>query len=163
MKDRYKDVDDYISTFEPLLFEEVKAQISQKKDDDYGKAKAPIFFPLNLFPFIPVLGFWFITRLSPFPAMGVVGINGLVQMDKSNVMHQNHIIKCPYSFAFSLFLAGFLSFEVLYFWCPSYFSFSDVQGWKYWYLWKYQYFKMYGYFQGIHWKCWKFKNNNYPF
>ncbi|XP_024022736.1 probable helicase MAGATAMA 3 isoform X2 [Morus notabilis] len=35
VKDRYKDVDDYISTFEPLLFEEVKAQISQKKDDDY--------------------------------------------------------------------------------------------------------------------------------
>lgn len=35
VKDWYKDVDDYISTFEPLLFEEVKAQISQKKDDDY--------------------------------------------------------------------------------------------------------------------------------
>ncbi|XP_062109924.1 probable helicase MAGATAMA 3 [Humulus lupulus] len=34
VKDRYDDVDDYISTFEPLLFEEVKAQICQKKDDD---------------------------------------------------------------------------------------------------------------------------------
>lgn len=36
VKDRYDDVDDYISTFEPLLFEEVKAQICQKKDDDEG-------------------------------------------------------------------------------------------------------------------------------
>ncbi|GAV91435.1 AAA_11 domain-containing protein/AAA_12 domain-containing protein [Cephalotus follicularis] len=34
VKDTYKDVEDYIATFEPLLFEEVKAQISQKKDDD---------------------------------------------------------------------------------------------------------------------------------
>ncbi|KAL5564868.1 hypothetical protein UlMin_028032 [Ulmus minor] len=34
VKDSYKDVDDYISTLEPLLFEEVKAQISQTKKDD---------------------------------------------------------------------------------------------------------------------------------
>ncbi|KAF4347573.1 hypothetical protein G4B88_009929 [Cannabis sativa] len=34
VKDRYDDVDDYISTFEPLIFEEVKAQICQNKDDD---------------------------------------------------------------------------------------------------------------------------------
>ncbi|KAJ0010945.1 hypothetical protein Pint_32913 [Pistacia integerrima] len=34
VKDTYKDVDDYLATFEPLLFEEVKAQIIQKKDDE---------------------------------------------------------------------------------------------------------------------------------
>ncbi|KAM0972355.1 hypothetical protein ACFX1X_020392 [Malus domestica] len=34
VKDTYKDVDDYISTYEPLLFEEVKAQILQEKDMD---------------------------------------------------------------------------------------------------------------------------------
>ncbi|KAI7747676.1 hypothetical protein M8C21_029014 [Ambrosia artemisiifolia] len=34
VKDTYKDVDDYIATFEPLLFEEVKAQILQGKDEE---------------------------------------------------------------------------------------------------------------------------------
>ncbi|XAR69588.1 hypothetical protein NMG60_11001239 [Bertholletia excelsa] len=34
VKDTYKDVDDYLATFEPLLFEEVKAQIVQGKDDE---------------------------------------------------------------------------------------------------------------------------------
>ncbi|KAL7199938.1 hypothetical protein ACSBR2_022113 [Camellia fascicularis] len=34
VKNTYKDVDDYLATFEPLLFEEVKAQILQKKDDE---------------------------------------------------------------------------------------------------------------------------------
>ncbi|XP_057503085.1 probable helicase MAGATAMA 3 isoform X2 [Actinidia eriantha] len=34
VKDKYKDVDDYLATFEPLLFEEVKAQIVQGKDDE---------------------------------------------------------------------------------------------------------------------------------
>ncbi|KAH9752045.1 putative helicase MAGATAMA 3 [Citrus sinensis] len=34
VKDTYKDVDDYLATFEPLLFEEVKAQIIQKKDEE---------------------------------------------------------------------------------------------------------------------------------
>ncbi|CAI0375634.1 unnamed protein product [Linum tenue] len=34
VKNSYKDVDDYLSTFEPLLFEEVKANITQKKDDE---------------------------------------------------------------------------------------------------------------------------------
>ncbi|KAG6711208.1 hypothetical protein I3842_05G042000 [Carya illinoinensis] len=34
VKDTYKDVDDYVSTFEPLLFEEVKAQITQKRDEE---------------------------------------------------------------------------------------------------------------------------------
>ncbi|XP_034220351.1 probable helicase MAGATAMA 3 isoform X8 [Prunus dulcis] len=34
VKDTYKDVDDYISTYEPLLFEEVKAQIIQSKDEN---------------------------------------------------------------------------------------------------------------------------------
>ncbi|CAN1324791.1 Probable helicase MAGATAMA 3 [Linum perenne] len=33
VKNTYKDVDDYLSTFEPLLFEEVKANITQNKDD----------------------------------------------------------------------------------------------------------------------------------
>lgn len=36
VKNTYKDIDDYISTFEPLLFEEVKAQIAQKNDDEEG-------------------------------------------------------------------------------------------------------------------------------
>ncbi|KAM7250769.1 hypothetical protein ACFE04_022652 [Oxalis oulophora] len=34
VKNTYTDCDDYLSTFEPLLFEEVKAQISQQKDED---------------------------------------------------------------------------------------------------------------------------------
>ncbi|KAK9069562.1 hypothetical protein SSX86_011466 [Deinandra increscens subsp. villosa] len=34
VKDTYKDVDDYFATFEPLLFEEVKAQIVQGKDEE---------------------------------------------------------------------------------------------------------------------------------
>ncbi|KAI6705387.1 hypothetical protein NL676_008349 [Syzygium grande] len=34
VKCTYKDVDDYISTFEPLLLEEIKAQIVQKSDDN---------------------------------------------------------------------------------------------------------------------------------
>lgn len=33
-KNAFKDVDDYLGTFEPLLFEEVKAHITQKKDDE---------------------------------------------------------------------------------------------------------------------------------
>ncbi|KAJ4951213.1 hypothetical protein NE237_028045 [Protea cynaroides] len=32
VKDTYKDIDDYIGTFEPLMLEEVKAQIVQEKD-----------------------------------------------------------------------------------------------------------------------------------
>lgn len=33
VKDKYKDVDDYISTYEPLIFEEAKSQITQGKED----------------------------------------------------------------------------------------------------------------------------------
>jgi len=36
VKDTFTDVDDYLATFEPLLFEEVKAQIVQAKDEDEG-------------------------------------------------------------------------------------------------------------------------------
>ncbi|XP_010670996.2 probable helicase MAGATAMA 3 isoform X1 [Beta vulgaris subsp. vulgaris] len=36
VKDTFKDIDDYLSTFEPLLFEEVKAQISQAKNEEEG-------------------------------------------------------------------------------------------------------------------------------
>ncbi|KAF5781649.1 putative P-loop containing nucleoside triphosphate hydrolase, DNA2/NAM7 helicase, helicase [Helianthus annuus] len=36
VKETYKDVDDYLATFEPLLFEEVKAQIRQRKDAEEG-------------------------------------------------------------------------------------------------------------------------------
>ncbi|XP_050374255.1 probable helicase MAGATAMA 3 [Argentina anserina] len=32
VKDRYTDVDDYISTYEPLLFEEIKSEIASNKD-----------------------------------------------------------------------------------------------------------------------------------
>ncbi|XP_057763657.1 LOW QUALITY PROTEIN: probable helicase MAGATAMA 3 [Salvia miltiorrhiza] len=34
VKNTYADVDEYLGTFEPLLFEEVKANIAQKKDED---------------------------------------------------------------------------------------------------------------------------------
>ncbi|PIN02212.1 hypothetical protein CDL12_25277 [Handroanthus impetiginosus] len=34
VKNTYKDVDEYLDTFEPLLFEEVKAQIVQRKDEE---------------------------------------------------------------------------------------------------------------------------------
>lgn len=36
VKDTFKNIDDYLSTFEPLLFEEVKAQISQAKNEEEG-------------------------------------------------------------------------------------------------------------------------------
>lgn len=36
VKSTYKDVDDYFETFEPLLFEEVKAQILQNRDGEEG-------------------------------------------------------------------------------------------------------------------------------
>lgn len=36
VKNTYKDVDDYFETFEPLLFEEVKAQILQNQDGEEG-------------------------------------------------------------------------------------------------------------------------------
>lgn len=36
VKDTYKDVDDYLATFEPLLFEEVKAQIVKGRDEEDG-------------------------------------------------------------------------------------------------------------------------------
>ncbi|GJW96340.1 hypothetical protein Tco_0178148 [Tanacetum coccineum] len=40
VKDTYKNVEEYIATFEPLLFEEVKAQIAQSKEaDDRVKLK----------------------------------------------------------------------------------------------------------------------------
>lgn len=38
MTNTYKDVDEYLDTFEPLLFEEVKAQIAKKDDDEEGTA-----------------------------------------------------------------------------------------------------------------------------
>lgn len=36
VKDTYEDVDDYISTYEPLLFEEVKAQVIQGRNKEEG-------------------------------------------------------------------------------------------------------------------------------
>lgn len=36
VKSTYKDVDDYTSTFEPLLLEEIKAQIIQRNEDEEG-------------------------------------------------------------------------------------------------------------------------------
>lgn len=44
VKNTYKDVDDYLATFEPLLFEEVKAQIIQKKDDEEGSSPSSYFY-----------------------------------------------------------------------------------------------------------------------
>lgn len=50
VKETYSDVDDYIATFEPLMFEEVKAQIIQgKKDDEGGNV-----FGFALFVSLPV-------------------------------------------------------------------------------------------------------------
>jgi len=46
VKDTFTDVDDYLATFEPLLFEEVKAQIVQAKDEDEGTI---CFFLFNSF------------------------------------------------------------------------------------------------------------------
>lgn len=48
MKSTYKDVDDYISTFEPLLLEEVKAQIIQRNDDEEGTFFFFLFPSLSL-------------------------------------------------------------------------------------------------------------------
>lgn len=36
VKNTYKDIDDYFNTFEPLLLEEVKAQILQNPDSEQG-------------------------------------------------------------------------------------------------------------------------------
>lgn len=44
MKNTFNDVDEYISTFEPLLFEEVKAQIVQGNDDEGDS----FFYPIGL-------------------------------------------------------------------------------------------------------------------
>lgn len=51
VKDTYKDVDEYLATFEPLLFEEVKAQILEGKDDE----ESNLLFPVFMFSFITVL------------------------------------------------------------------------------------------------------------
>lgn len=50
VKSTYEDVDDYLDTFEPLLFEEVKAQIAKKDDDEQGAAS--FFFLLCFFFFL---------------------------------------------------------------------------------------------------------------
>lgn len=70
VKDTYTDIDDYLATFEPLLFEEVKAQIVQGRDEEEGmflsqktqenKVKLKIFsicFPLISFI---VFSLWFL-------------------------------------------------------------------------------------------------------
>ncbi|GAU33410.1 hypothetical protein TSUD_21030 [Trifolium subterraneum] len=36
VKKQYKDVDDYINTYEPLIFEEAKAQIIRGKEEENG-------------------------------------------------------------------------------------------------------------------------------
>ncbi|KAI8556499.1 hypothetical protein RHMOL_Rhmol05G0257700 [Rhododendron molle] len=46
VKDTYKDVDEYLGTFEPLLFEEVKAQILEGKDDE-EKAEWKFVVPIK--------------------------------------------------------------------------------------------------------------------
>ena len=43
VKQRYKDVDDYIATYEPLVFEEAKSQIIKEKEEEEG------IFNLNYF------------------------------------------------------------------------------------------------------------------
>ncbi|CAH8316930.1 unnamed protein product [Eruca vesicaria subsp. sativa] len=42
VKNTYKDVDDYYETFEPLLLEEVKSQISRDQDSEEEGASAPV-------------------------------------------------------------------------------------------------------------------------
>ena len=61
VKDRYTDVNDYLATFEPLLFEEVKAQIVQGRDEEES-----MFLSLrirenneNLKIFSPLITFFF--------------------------------------------------------------------------------------------------------
>ncbi|GMG98866.1 hypothetical protein Nepgr_000706 [Nepenthes gracilis] len=41
VKDTYTDIEDYISTFEPLIFEEVKAQVVQGQDEEEGISVMP--------------------------------------------------------------------------------------------------------------------------
>lgn len=50
VKSTYKDADDYFETYEPLLFEEVKAQILQNQDAEEG-----LIFSSSYCTFIPVL------------------------------------------------------------------------------------------------------------
>ncbi|XP_050228879.1 probable helicase MAGATAMA 3 [Mercurialis annua] len=47
VKNTYEDVDDYLQTFEPLLFEEVKAQIIQRKDDEVTELKMRLVVECN--------------------------------------------------------------------------------------------------------------------
>lgn len=56
MKNTYKDVDEYFDTFEPLLFEEVKAQIVQQKDEEQGVSFIYPYILIRLIDFIS-LGF----------------------------------------------------------------------------------------------------------
>ena len=52
MKTRYKDVDDYISTYEPLIFEEAKSQIIKEKEDEEGIFNF-FFLPILIWAFFP--------------------------------------------------------------------------------------------------------------
>ena len=68
VKDRYTDVNDYLAIFEPLLFEEVKAQIVQGRDEEESmflslrtrenNGNLKIFSPLITFIFLFSYGFW---------------------------------------------------------------------------------------------------------
>jgi len=44
VKNRYKDVDDYIETYEPLIFEEAKSQIIKQKEEEEGIFNFNYFF-----------------------------------------------------------------------------------------------------------------------
>ncbi|XP_047177413.1 probable helicase MAGATAMA 3 [Vigna umbellata] len=44
VKNRYTDVDDYIATYEPLIFEEAKSQIIKGKEEEEGMFNFNYFF-----------------------------------------------------------------------------------------------------------------------
>lgn len=55
VKNRYKDVDDYISTYEPLIFEEAKSQIIKEKEDEEGIFNFNNFASVSFPPFLNIL------------------------------------------------------------------------------------------------------------
>lgn len=57
VKNTYKNVEEYLGTFEPLLFEEVKANIARDMDEDEGV----VFFPYWNFMIQMLLNFLLVT------------------------------------------------------------------------------------------------------
>ncbi|XP_076960265.1 putative helicase MAGATAMA 3 [Bidens hawaiensis] len=94
VKETYKDVDDYLATFEPLLFEEVKAQILQAKDDEEQETEWKLGIVNKP---CETDGFHLLELLVD--DWGSVSQNDLLLMSEQKFQHDN---KRPTTYAFAL-------------------------------------------------------------